>query len=149
MSGQDTTVIIEATPDMDTYAVGDNLTLNCTADPLPTDTSITVTYLWECSGCFANGLTTPTINRILTVMDNSTISCTVNVSGNVTMTDMPFDLQITQGIVIDNLTVKLKGVVRSLMKPFQYTTMSRACPSHCVVNKHYPVVLTLFHDYSR
>ena len=143
MSGQDT-VIIEATPDMETYAVEDNLTLNCTLNPAPTDTSITVTYLWECSDCFADGLTTPTVNRILTVMDNSTIDCSVDVGGNVTMADMPFDLQITRGIVIDNLTVKLNGVVRSLLKPFKYTTTSRACPSRCVVNERYPVVLTLF-----
>ena len=101
VSGQDTTVTIEAIPDMNTYAVGDNLTLMCILDPTPTDTSITVTYLWECSGCFANGLTTPTINRILTDMDTTMIDCTVNVSGNVTMTDIPFDLQVTRGTYCD------------------------------------------------
>ena len=125
MSGQDT-VTIEATPDMDTYAVGDNLTLMCILDPPPNDTNITVTYLWECSDCFADGLTTPTINQILTDMDTAMIDCTVdnggnetmtdnnggndtmtdNNDGNVTMTDMPFDLQVTRGIVIDNLTYK-------------------------------------------
>ena len=85
------------------YTVGDNLTLNCTANPLPTNTSINVTYSWQCSGCFADGMMTPTVNRTLTVMDNSTINCTVNVGGNVTTADMLFYLQVTQGIVIDNL----------------------------------------------
>ena len=97
VNGQDT-VTIEATPDMDTYAVADNLTLMCTLDPPPIDTSVTVTYLWECSNCFANGLITPTINRILTDMDTTMIDCRVNNSGNVTMTDMAFDLQVTRGI---------------------------------------------------
>ena len=118
MSGQDT-VTIMAIPDMDTYTVADNLTLICTLDPPPTDTSVTVTYLWECSGCFADGLMTATISRVLTDMDNSTIDCTVTVDGNDTMTDMPFDLQVTEGIVIDNLTVKLiaqvLGVSNSVM----------------------------------
>ena len=106
MSGQDNVTIV-AIPDMNTYAVGDNLTLTCTLNPAPTDTSITVTYLWECSGCFADGLTTPTVTQTLTDMDTTMIDCTVDVGGNVTMTDMPFDLQVTRGIVIDNLTVKL------------------------------------------
>ena len=102
MSGQDNVTIV-AIPDMDTYAVGDNLTLMCTLNPEPTDTSITVTYSWECSGCFADGLTTPTVNRTLTDIDTTMIDCTVDVDGNVTMTDMPFDLQVTRGIVIDNV----------------------------------------------
>ena len=107
MSGQYTVTIV-AIPDMDTYAVGTSLTLNCTLDPPPTDTSITVTYLWECTSCFANGLTTQIISRVLTDMDTAMIDCTVDNGGNETMTDMLFDLQVTRGIVIDNLTVKLK-----------------------------------------
>ena len=104
MTGQ-TNVTIVANPDMDTYAVADNLTLICTVDPPPTDANVTVTYLWNCSGCFADGLMTATISQILTDMDNSTISCRINNSGNVTVTNTPFDLQVTRGIVIDNLTV--------------------------------------------
>ena len=106
MNGQDT-VTIEANPDMSFYTVGDNLTLMCILDPPPNDTSITVTYLWECSGCFADRLTMPTISRILTDVDTTMIDCTVNVGGNETMTDMPFDLQVAGGIVIDNLTINL------------------------------------------
>ena len=93
VSGQDTVTIV-ADPDNDTYAVADSLTLTCTIDPPPTDT---VAYLWNCSGCFADGMTTPTISRVLTDMDNSTINCTVTIDGNVTMTDMPFNLQVTRG----------------------------------------------------
>ena len=105
VNGQDPSVTIMPDPDMDFYTVGDNLTLTCIVDPLPTDTSITVTYLWQCSACFANGTTTPTITRILTDMDNSTIDCLVTIDGNVTMADMMFDLQVTQGIVLDILSV--------------------------------------------
>ena len=106
MSGQDPSVTIEPDPDMDFYTVGDNLTLTCTVDPLPTDTNIIVTYLWHCSSCFANGMTTPTISRILTDMDDdSMIDCSVDIDGNVTMADMMFDLQVTQGTVLDIFSV--------------------------------------------
>ena len=105
MSGQDPSVTIMPDPDVDFYTVGNNLTLTCTVDPLPTDTSITVTYSWECFGCFADGMTTPTITRILTDMDNSTIDCSVDIDGNMTITEMPFDLQVTQGTVLDILSV--------------------------------------------
>ena len=77
--------------------------LTCTVNP---DPNATVTYLWNCSGCFANGLTMSTISRVLTDMDSSTIDCTATIDGNATRTDMPFNLQVT-GIIIDNLTVKL------------------------------------------
>ena len=103
VSGQDT-VTIMADPDNDTYAVADSLTLTCT---IPTTATDTVTYLWSCSGCFADGLNMSTISRVLTDMDNSTIDCTATIDGNMTMTDAPFDLQVTRGIVIGNLTVKL------------------------------------------
>ena len=105
MSGQGSpNVTIVANPDIDFYTVGDNLSLMCTVDPSPTDTS-NVTYSWQCSGCFANGMTTPIINRILTDMDNSTINCLVDINGTVTMANMTFDLQVTQGTVLDNLSV--------------------------------------------
>ena len=105
MSGQDPSVTIMANPDVEFYTVGNNLTLMCIADPLPTDTSISITYLWQCSGCFANGMTTPTISRILTDMDNSTIDCSVDIDGNVTMADMMFDLQVTQGTVLRMIVI--------------------------------------------
>ena len=106
MSGQGSpNVTIVANPEMNFYTVGNNLTLMCTVNPLPTNISITVTYLWECSGCFANGTTTPTITQILTDMDNSTINCSVTIDGTVTMANMTFDLQVTQGTVLDNLSV--------------------------------------------
>ena len=41
-----------------------------------------------------------------------------------------------------------KGVVRSLPKPFNYTTTSRARTTRCVGNERYPVTLTSFHDYN-
>ena len=105
MSGQDPSVTIMPAPNVEFYTVGNNLTLTCIVDPLPTDTSVTVTYSWECSGCFADGMTTPTISRILTDMDNSTIDCSVDIDGNVTMADMMFDLEVTQGTVLDILSV--------------------------------------------
>ena len=104
MSGQGSpNITIVANPEMNFYTVGNNLTLMCTVDPLPTNT--TVTYLWECSDCFANGMTIPIITRILTDMDNSTINCSVTIDGTVTMANMTFDLQVTQGTVLDNLSV--------------------------------------------
>ena len=107
VSGQNTTsVTIDANPDLDFYTVGGNLVLTCTIDPIPTDTSSSVTYLWECSGCFANGMTMPTISQILTDMDDdSLIDCSATIDGNVSMTDMSFDLQVTQGTVLDKLCV--------------------------------------------
>ena len=101
-----TNVTIVANPNMGLYSVGDNLMLTCTVNPTPTDPSATVTYLWNCSSCFADGLNMSTISRALTETDSSTIDCTVTIDGNATRTDMPFNLQVT-GIVIDNLTVKL------------------------------------------
>ena len=97
MSGQDITVAIEATPERDDYMVGESLTLMCVPTPQPAGTNL-VSYLWECDGCFANGTTMPTITRILNDMDgNSMIDCSVTIDGNVTMSDMTFDLQVTQG----------------------------------------------------
>ena len=98
MSGQSNVTIV-AIPDILYYTVGDNLTLICTVDPPPTDANVTVTYLWDCSGCFADGLMTATISQILTDMDNSTIDCTVNNDGNVTMTNIPFYLEVTRGML--------------------------------------------------
>ena len=81
---------------MTTYTVGDSLMLTCTVDPMPSISSI-VTYLWECSDCFANQMTTQNITRALTDMDNGGIDCTVTIDGTNYMSEMTFELEVTQG----------------------------------------------------
>ena len=96
VSGQDDNNIVTITtnPNRTSYLVGQNLTLTCMVDP----DDATAAYSWNCSGCFANGNTTQTINRTLTAMDNnSMIDCSVTIDGNVSLTDTPFDLQVIQG----------------------------------------------------
>ena len=62
------------------------------------DTSITATYSWQCNtGCFADGMTTPAISRYLTDMDSGMINCSVTIDGDEYMSDVMFDLQVTQG----------------------------------------------------
>ena len=80
---------------MANYTVGDSLTLTCMVDPMPNSTS-TVSYMWECSDCFADGMTTPNFTRILTDMDNDDIACMVTIDGVVYMSET-FMLQVTQG----------------------------------------------------
>ena len=96
MNGQDYNVTIMATPNMASYTVGDNLTLTCMVDSMLSSTNSIVTYLWECSGCFANGLTLSTINRFLTDMDTSMINCSATVNDTVYRSDV-FNLQVTRG----------------------------------------------------
>ena len=99
VSGQiDYDVAIIPEPDRPLYLVGENLTLMCIVNPSP-PTNATVSYEWQCSGCFADRMMTQTISRVLTNMDNNTmIDCVATVDGgNATMTDMPFELQVIEG----------------------------------------------------
>ena len=83
---------------MASYTVGNTVTLECVVDPVITDTSITPMYSWQCdTGCFADGMTTPTITRQLTDMDSGVIECSVTIDGDEYMSDI-FNLQVPQGI---------------------------------------------------
>ena len=60
--------------------------------------NITATYLWECdTGCFVDGITAPAIGRHLTDMDSGMINCSVVIDGDEYMSDVMFNLQVTQG----------------------------------------------------
>ena len=99
VSGQiDYNITIIPEPERSLYLVGETLKLMCMVNPSP-PTNAAVMYEWECSGCFADGMTTQTISRDLTNMDNNTmIDCVVTVDGgNATMTDTPFELQVIEG----------------------------------------------------
>ena len=98
-------VTITATPSTTTYTVGDPVTLICLVDPPIVSTSVTVTYLWQCDGCFAHGVTDMIIMRTLTDMDTSMIDCSAFVDGVVFTTDIPFDLQVTQCMTILTICV--------------------------------------------
>ena len=97
-------VIINATPNATTYTVGDLVTLICLVDPPIVSTSVSVTYLWQCDGCFANN-TDMVIMRTLTDMDTSMINCSAIVDGVAFTTDIPFNLQVTQGMTILTICV--------------------------------------------
>ena len=95
---QDYNVTVEVNPDLDSYTVGSNVTLECVIDPVITNTSITLIYLWQCdTGCFANGTTTSTITRRLAHNDSGVIDCSVTIDGDEYISDDIFDLQLTQG----------------------------------------------------
>ena len=81
---------------MASYTVGETLMLACTVDTTINTTSRNVTYLWQCSRCFADRLSTSNIMQQLTDMDSSVISCLVNVDDAEYMSDV-FNLQVTQG----------------------------------------------------
>ena len=88
-NGQNATVT--ATPNMSTHTVGDNISLKCVAE----NASLTnLMYMWSCSGCFADGNTASTVNRSLTDMDSSVISCSI-IDGNDTYISAPFNLTVT------------------------------------------------------
>ena len=70
--------------------------LACIVDTSINTTIRNVTYLWQCSRYFADGLSTSNIMQQLTDMDSSVISCLVNVDGAEYMSDV-FNLQVTQG----------------------------------------------------
>ena len=102
-SGQIFNVTITTSPDTLTYTVGDSVMFICTVDPPITSTTVNVSYLWQCDGCFADGRTEMAFERILTDMDSSSmINCRVTIDNDTFTTDTPFDLQVTQGIVIYN-----------------------------------------------
>ena len=70
-------------------------------NPVITGTGITPMYSWQCdTGCFADGMTTPTITQQLTDMDSGLIDCSVTIDGDVYMSDNMFDLQVSQGIKV-------------------------------------------------
>ena len=96
-SGQNYDVTIEASSTTTSYNVGDSITLTCVVDSSIASNSSDISYIWTCSGCFADGMTTATISQRLTSMDTSMIYCSATVDGVAYMTDMPFDLQVTQG----------------------------------------------------
>ena len=98
---------------MASYTVGETLTLVCVVDASINTTSRNVTHLWQCSGCFADGLNTSNIMQQLTDRDSSMISCLVNVDGAEYMSDV-FNLQVTQGDFSLDMCVHYCIVVHSL-----------------------------------
>ena len=96
-SGLVYTVTITATPNTTTYSVGDLVTLMCMVDPL---ISSDVTYSWQCNGCFADGMTNIAIMRVVSEMDSTMINCSATINNETFRTDVPFDLQVTQGRVV-------------------------------------------------
>ena len=99
-SGQHYNVTIEASSTTTSYTVGDNITLTCVVNSSITSNNSNISYMWTCPGCFADGMTTPTISHHLTSMDSNMIDCSATVDGVVYMTDIPFDLQVAQGITL-------------------------------------------------
>ena len=69
----------------------------CILDPPVASTTVNVSYLWQCDGCFADGRTGMTIMQVLTDMDTSMINCEVTIGNDMFMTDTLFDLQVTKG----------------------------------------------------
>ena len=96
-NGQMYNVTINASPNTTAYTVGDLLTLTCIVDPPIVSTTINVTYSWQCGGCFADDRTDMAVIETLTDMDTSMINCSATVDGVVFTTDIPFNLQVTQG----------------------------------------------------
>ena len=92
VSGQNFSVSIVVNPNVAPYTVGDNLMLTCMVDPMPN--SNVTTYAWNCIDCFADGSTSSMINRSLTDMDTSNISCLASINGTMYRSDV-FDLQVT------------------------------------------------------
>ena len=92
-------VTIVANPTMTSYKVGDTVTLTCIVDPPIDSTSSNIIYLWTCSNCFADGMTTITITQTLTAMDSGMIDCSITIDGSKFRSNMKFDLQVTQGII--------------------------------------------------
>ena len=83
---------------MASYIVGSTVKLECVVDPAITNTSITPMYSWQCdTGCFADGMTTPTITQRLTDNDTGLINCSVTIDGDEYVSDIIFDLQVTEG----------------------------------------------------
>ena len=96
-NGQMYNVTITASPNTTAYTVGDLLTLTCIVDPPIVSTTINVTYSWQCDGCFAHNRTDMAVIETLTDMDTSMINCSATVDDIVFTSDIPFNLQVTQG----------------------------------------------------
>ena len=109
-SGQVYNVTITAIPDAATYTVGDPVMFICTSDSPVASTTVNVSYLWQCDDCFADGRTDMAFERILADMDTSMINCRVTIDNDVFMTDTPFDLQVTQGMVIHNTCIRYRYI---------------------------------------
>ena len=70
-------------------------------DPVIINTSITQMYLWQCdTGCFADGMTTQTITQQLTDTDSGVINCSVFIDDDDYVSNITFDLQVSQGIKV-------------------------------------------------
>ena len=81
-------------------------------DPVITNTSITPMYSWQCdTGCFADGMTTPTITQRLTDMDSGVIECSVTIDDDEYMSDIIFDLQVTKGIKVHIICIIIHNYV--------------------------------------
>ena len=81
-------------------------------DPVITNTSITPMYSWQCdTGCFADGMTTPTITQRLTDMDSGVIECSVTIDDDEYMSDIVFDLQVTKGIKVHVINFVLLYII--------------------------------------
>ena len=86
---------------MASYTVGSTITLECVVDPVFTNTSITPVYSWRCdTGCFADGMTTQIITQQLTDTDSGVINCSVSIDDDEYMSNITFDLQVSQGIKV-------------------------------------------------
>ena len=91
-------VTIEVYPDLASYIVGSTVSLECVVDPVIAGTPV---YSWECdTGCFADGMTTPTITKCLTDNDSGVINCSVTIDDDEYISDILFDLQVTKGIKV-------------------------------------------------
>ena len=99
-------VTITTSPNATTYTVGDSVMFMCIVDPPIISTTVNVSYLWQCDDCFADGRTDMAFVRILTDMGISMINCRVTVDNDIFTTDTPFDLQVTQGMVIHNTCIR-------------------------------------------
>ena len=86
---------------MASYTVGSTVTLECVVDPVITDTSITPVYSWQCdTGCFADGMTTQIITQQFTDTNSGVINCSVSIDDDEYMSNITFDLQVSQGIKV-------------------------------------------------
>ena len=93
---------------MASYTVGRTVKLECVVDPVITNTSITPMYSWQCdTGCFADGMTTPTITLCLTKSDSGVINCSVTIDDDEYMSGNKFDLQVTEGIKVYVICIHL------------------------------------------
>lgn len=66
----------------------------CMVDPQPSSSAANLSYLWTCSNCFADGLTMPTIIRVLSDVDTAMINCTATIDGVEYRSNMAFNLQV-------------------------------------------------------